>query len=435
MSTQTLEGFSEEILNLTHTLTKLIRDAGLSQPSFDANAPNSYPVGKEYEQIHRTRKALVDATQAMQDLAAGPFDHITKYADVIKHDLGALKVITEFNIPELVPLEGDISFADIAKSLGLPEYRIHRIIRHCMTFRVFRESRPGYVAHTAPSAQFLKTPLLRDWYTFNLDEVWPADVQLAEALRRYGDSEEPGECAIGLAYKFDQDKTYWDFIANDGEGADKGWRMKRFANAMKVIAASSAHHHDFLHTAFDWNSLGNGGKVVDVGGSGGHVSIELAKAFPNLNFVVQDFPQLEKTFNTNVPSDLTSRVKFEPHDILKPEIRNDGDVYLVRSILHDWSDKYAVKILANLVPGLRDGARVIIADFIMPESGQGPNWIERMATGKSMQMMTVVNAKERTEQDWIDVTKRADPRYEVESIVTPPGAATSVFVFKFNAKA
>lgn len=162
-----------------------------------------------------------------------------------------------------MPLEGDISFADIAKKLRLPEYRIHRIIRHCMTFRVFRESRPGYVAHTGPSAQFVRVPLLREWFTFNLDEVWPADVQLAEALRRYGDSEEPGDCAIGLAFGFDQDKTYWDFIANDGINGMKGWRMKRFANAMKVIAASSAHHHDFLHTAFDWNSLGEG-KVVDV---------------------------------------------------------------------------------------------------------------------------------------------------------------------------
>jgi ubiquinone/menaquinone biosynthesis C-methylase UbiE len=300
-----------------------------------------------------------------------------------------------------------------------------------MTIRVFRESRPGYVAHTGPSAQFVTNPLLRDWFTFNLDEVLPGAVQLAEALRRYGDSEEPGECAIGIAYNFNSDETYWDFILKDGEGDRKGWRVKRFANAMKCIAASSAHHHDFLQTAFDWAGLGEGAQVVDVGGSGGHISIELAKAFSNIHFTVQDYAALEATFNTACPPELTSRISFEAHDILQPNPHAGADVYLVRSILHDWSDKYAVKILANLVPALKKGARVIIADFIMPELGQGPNWIERMATGKSMQMMTVVNAKERTENDWKEVVQRASDRYVVEKFVTPPGAATSVMVFQF----
>ena len=43
----------------------------------------------------------------------------------------------------------------------------------------------------------------------------------------------------------------------------------------------------FLIESFNWASLG-GGKVVDIGGSSGGVSILLAEAFPHLNFVVQD---------------------------------------------------------------------------------------------------------------------------------------------------
>ena len=156
-----------------------------------------------------------------------------------------------------------MSFTDVAAKLGLSEYRVHRILRHAMTFRVFRESHPGYVAHTGPSAAFVQSPLLNDWVSFNLDEVWPADTKLAEALRRFGDSEEPGDSAIGLAFSFPKDKTYWDFVANDGESENKGWRQKRFAKAMKFIAAGNPHAHHHLHSAFDWAGLGIA-SVVDV---------------------------------------------------------------------------------------------------------------------------------------------------------------------------
>src|SRR4051812_21555044 len=89
----------------------------------------------------------------------------------------------------------------------------------------------------------------------------------------------------------------------------------------------------------------------------------------------------------------------------------DADVYLFRHILHDWSDKYAIKILQNIVPVMKNGARVIAADFLMLEATTGPLWKERVATSKSMQMMVVVNAKERTKEDWIELFRRADSRF------------------------
>lgn len=163
------------------------------------------------------------------------------------------------------------------------------------------------------------------------------------------------------------------------------------------------------------------------------MSIELAKAFPQLQFVVQDFATLE-SFHSGVPDGLKPRIRFQAQDILQPNACHGADVYLLRSILHDWSDKYAVLILKNLVPALKDGARVLIADFISPESStSGPTWLERLSTIRSMQMMTVVNAPERAEKDWINVIKRADARYSVEAVVTPPGTAMSVIEIAFSA--
>ena len=149
--------------------------------------------------------------------------------------------------------------------------------------------------------------------------------------------------------------------------------------------------------------------------------------------MVQDFASLS-TFESTVPDNLKSRISFQAQDILEPNTLHGADVYLLRSILHDWSDKYAILILKNLVPALKDGARILIADFIMPEQGKGPNWVERLSTTKSMQMMTVVNAKERTEEDWADIVRRADQRFELKAMVTPSGAAMAVIEIVFREK-
>jgi tRNA G46 methylase TrmB len=46
--------------------------------------------------------------------------------------------------------------------------------------------------------------------------------------------------------------------------------------------------HSYL--AFDWASLPDDSLIVDVGGGVGSAMLEIAKAFPKLNYVVQDVP-------------------------------------------------------------------------------------------------------------------------------------------------
>lgn len=180
-----------------------------------------------------------------------------------KHDLTALQVVNEFNIPQAVPLDGEASFAEIAAKVGLPEAPIRRIIRHAMICRIFCEPRPGYVAHTAASAVFLRTPEICSWVGHNLEEVWPASVKIPDALRLYGDSEEPGESAFNIAFGLPKEIPFFRFVDADGEGDKKGWRMQRFSQAMKYINSGASHNTEYIHAGFDWKGLG-GGTVVDV---------------------------------------------------------------------------------------------------------------------------------------------------------------------------
>lgn len=127
---------------------------------------------------------------------------------------------------------------------------------------------------------------------------------------------------------------------------------------------------------FEWATIGKG-SVVDIGGSHGSLSIAIAQRHPNVSFVVQDRAAVAREGRAKLPSQLANRVSFMAHDFFNEQPIIDADVYLLRWILHDWSDKYAIRILRALKPALKDGAKIIVMEHVLPESGSVPAYQER----------------------------------------------------------
>lgn len=127
---------------------------------------------------------------------------------------------------------------------------------------------------------------------------------------------------------------------------------------------------------FDWESLGKG-LVVDVGGSHGSLSIAIAREFPLLKCVVQDKPEVVSLGKSSLSADLLDRVTFMGHDFFAEQPVKDADIYILRWILHDWSDKYATRILQALAPALKSGARVLVIEQVLPMPGTIPKYQEK----------------------------------------------------------
>ena len=125
----------------------------------------------------------------------------------------------------------------------------------------------------------------------------------------------------------------------------------------------------YLVDNFDFGSIG-AGTIVDVGGSHGQVSIAIAQKYPEVKCIVQDLPDTIAGLENRVPEDLKSSISGMEYDFLTPQPVKDADIYLLRWILHDWSDKYCVKILQNLAPALKRGAKILINDICIPQPGQ-----------------------------------------------------------------
>ena len=80
---------------------------------------------------------------------------------------------------------------------------------------------------------------------------------------------------------------------------------------------------------------------------------------------VQD---LEDTIShAKIPEDLVGRLEFRAQNFFTEQPQKQADVFFMRSILHDWSDKYALQILKNLIPAMKPGSKIILNEICLPE--------------------------------------------------------------------
>lgn len=182
------------------------------------------------------------------------------------------------------------------------------------------------------------------------------DLQAPDAIAQR--SEEPNMSGYSLAHN--TDLNMFEYLARYPD------RSRRFAAAMSSNPFTSL---DALAMYFDWVNLPSNGTVVDIGGSQGHVSIYLAQRFSTLNFVVRDLPEVVKGAQEKVPEELATRVRFVGHDMFNMQPEKHADVYLLRHILHDWPDKYCIRILRNIIPVLKKGARIVLQEHLLAEHG------------------------------------------------------------------
>lgn len=189
--------------------------------------------------------------------------------------------------------------------------------------------------------------------------------QTVNAMQKYPGSQEPNETGFSLANN--TDATFFEVLSQFPE------RARRFANSMRAFTEVPGYDMSHVVDGFPWADLGHG-TVVDVGGSQGFASFAIASAFPDLSFVVQDAAPVIAAAEKQAPVGLAHPVKFMTHDFFTEQPVHGADVYFLRWVLHDWSDKYSLKILRNLVPALKPGAKVVVMDAVLPKPGVLPRW-------------------------------------------------------------
>lgn len=145
-------------------------------------------------------------------------------------------------------------------------------------------------------------------------------------------------------------------------------RDERYAAAMNWFSTGPGLETIHIINGYDWASMGKA-IVVDIGGSHGPLSILLSQEFPNLSCIVQDRPGVVEAGRAKLPTSMMDRVSFMEHDFFENQPVKAAAVYLLRWILHDWSDTYAIKILRALIPALTPNSKILICELLLPQPG------------------------------------------------------------------
>ncbi len=103
------------------------------------------------------------------------------------------------------------------------------------------------------------------------------------------------------------------------------------------------------------------GTVCDVGGGKGHLLYAVLKSDPTLQGIHFDLPEVISSLTNSPP-----RVKFEKGSFFDTVPK--ADAYLMKSILHDWSDEKSIEILRCCHSAMPNHATLYVIEPVLIQS-------------------------------------------------------------------
>jgi len=155
--------------------------------------------------------------------------------------------------------------------------------------------------------------------------------------------------------------------------------------------------------AFDWSRYP---VIADIGGGIGSQLSSILDAHPSCRGILFDQPPVV----AEAPDD--SRIERVGGDFFK-EIPVQADAYVLRWLLHDWSDEESVVILKNLKKVASANARVMLVESVVPETPEFD-----MGKWMDLNMLVMATGKERTAREFRVLLDQAG--FDLESIVATP---------------
>ena len=167
------------------------------------------------------------------------------------------------------------------------------------------------------------------------------------------------------------------------------------------IAPTCTGWYGIVHD-FKWSRF-NRGRIVDVGGSLGSLLARIMKAHDIKKGVLFDLPEVAiqaRRVWDEEHAELSQRVEIVSGSFFEPATLPtflDGDVIVLRYILHDWDDSNASRILDNLRSAIGN-AKVTLA-IVEQVVAEGVDLISARGV-LDMHMLVQTNGIERTQSQW-----------------------------------
>ncbi len=296
----------------------------------------------------------------------------------------AMYVAAELKIADLLA-GGAKTSGELARTIGVHALSLHRLMRALVTFEILRERADGSF-ELMPMGAFLRSEgdhSLRSWAILcgsRLSRDW---VGLLDSVKT-------GESARKLA----TGRGVFDDLERDPQEAAV------FNQAMLELTRLSA---DGLAQAYDFSEMK---RVVDIGGGYGQLLAAILKANPAVHGVVFDLPHAtEKGRLYFREIGLADRCEFVSGSFFEA-VPSGADAYMLKSVIHNWNDERARVILQRCTQAMAGRGKLILVERIIPKR-LDPSAVHRAIALMDLNMLVVLGARERTEDEYRDLLRSA----------------------------
>ncbi len=308
-----------------------------------------------------------------------------------------LSVVAELGVADLLK-DGPRPIQELAEATDTHAPSLYRILRALASQEVFVETEPKCFGLT-PIAERLQSDFpgsLRSSAIFFCSE-WHN-----RAWDNIMHSVKTGECAFDHAFGM----KLFDYLEQHPE------EFSVFNDAMTSGSANSAAK---FCEAYDFSSINT---LVDVGGGHGMLLKTILIANPSLKGILYDLPSVVEGAPGLIDKDgLGDRCRIIGGDFFE-SVPADANAYMMKSIIHDWDDKRAAKILKNCRESMADGGRILVIDAVIPpDNSPFPSKLT------DIEMLLLPGGLERTESEFADLFSSAGLKL---NRIVPTGATQSI---------
>jgi len=163
------------------------------------------------------------------------------------------------------------------------------------------------------------------------------------------------------------------------------------------------------------------GTIVDVGGGDGSLLIQALNDHPGRRGVLLELPAAAARARDHLArAGVLDRVQIMAGSFFD-HIPSDGDLYVLRRVLHNWNDQNACRLLTRIRAAMRPGARLLVLEELLPAGPQAAS----AAAGAPMAprnrvvdllMLVLMEGRDRTAQEY--TTLLTDSGFTVNDVTT-----------------
>jgi O-methyltransferase domain/Dimerisation domain len=317
-----------------------------------------------------------------QDASAAMLDMITGF-----WLSQAIFVAAKLGIADLLD-DGPKDVSDLAHRTTTNEQALYRVLRALASAGIFAEEAPRRFRLT-PLAEYLQSGSagsLRSYAIMTCEQwVWRSFGALLHCVQT-GQS--------GFEHVFG-DRSPFEFYKNNPEAA----RI-----SIEGLTSRSASENGAVVSAYNF---GGGARIIDVGGGEGTLLASILTANPASRGVLFDMPQAAQLARQRLEAaGLESRSEVLGGNFFE-SVPAGGDLYVMKKIIHDWSDERALAILQNCRAVMPAHGRLLMIELIVPP-GNDPSFVKML----DLLMLTHVGGRERTEGEYRSLLQSAGFRLQ-----------------------